>query len=242
MIVAQIRDLCVLPNCAGIKDGTLFPLAFCPQTTDSPDCKGRKYRHTLSGVIICDDKRMMQCYHVGWPRSTHDNQMFWNTMVATQPHSHFDQHQCIMGDSAFVNEWFSVSAFACPPGQHLDFKENTFDKALSKARVVSKHTIGMLKGRFPWLRSIHKLMTDNLTTLTDVLLHVEVTVVPHYLMTKEGLEDDIDEYSNDISIPNDCRQLPDADKLIQEVHNSDVGDLQRTQLMPYLLEREVDEA
>ena len=48
-----------LVNCIGIVDGTLFPLAFCPSTTNSPGYKGRKHGCTLSGVIICDDKRQM---------------------------------------------------------------------------------------------------------------------------------------------------------------------------------------
>jgi hypothetical protein len=45
------------PHCVGIIDGTLFPLAFRPQTDDAPDYSGRKYGHSLSTMIICDDKR-----------------------------------------------------------------------------------------------------------------------------------------------------------------------------------------
>jgi len=42
------------PNVVGIADGTLFPLAFEPETENAHDCKGRKNTHTLTVMIICD--------------------------------------------------------------------------------------------------------------------------------------------------------------------------------------------
>jgi hypothetical protein len=45
------------PHCIGIADGTLFPLAFEPQTEDAPDYSGRKYGYSLSTMIVCDHTR-----------------------------------------------------------------------------------------------------------------------------------------------------------------------------------------
>eukprot|EP00977_Amphora_coffeiformis_P022797 scaffold11520_cov106-Amphora_coffeaeformis.AAC.1 len=42
-IAASILEKSGLPNCIGIIDGTLFPLAFAPQTQDAPDYKRRKH-------------------------------------------------------------------------------------------------------------------------------------------------------------------------------------------------------
>ena len=42
-IADRIQDICELPNCVSAIDGTLFPLAFSPQTVDAPDYKGKKH-------------------------------------------------------------------------------------------------------------------------------------------------------------------------------------------------------
>jgi DDE superfamily endonuclease len=55
------------PRCLGIVDGTLFPLAFQPQTEDAPDYSGRKYGYSLSTMIICDHKRRICHYLAGYP-------------------------------------------------------------------------------------------------------------------------------------------------------------------------------
>ena len=43
-VLAKLGEIeCDFPNCVGIADGTLFPLAFEPEVTDAPDYSGRKY-------------------------------------------------------------------------------------------------------------------------------------------------------------------------------------------------------
>ena len=41
-ISGEIQAKFDFPHCVGIADGTLFPLAFEPQTEDAPDYSGRK--------------------------------------------------------------------------------------------------------------------------------------------------------------------------------------------------------
>jgi hypothetical protein len=66
-----------------------------------------------------------------------------------------------MGDSAFVNTWFLVSAFKKPRGSTLPCECKLFNDALKNPRVISEHTIGILKGRFLWLQGIWHLITDD---------------------------------------------------------------------------------
>eukprot|EP00977_Amphora_coffeiformis_P014162 scaffold3890_cov159-Amphora_coffeaeformis.AAC.2 len=80
-IAAAILEKSGLPNCVGIIDGTLFHLAFAPQTQDVPDYKGRKHLYTLSSVIVCDYNRLVRYYVAGWPGSTHDNRIARNTAM-----------------------------------------------------------------------------------------------------------------------------------------------------------------
>ena len=133
LISRHIEDKCGLPNCVGIIDGTLFPLRFRPQTTNAPDYNGRKYHYSMSGVIICDDMRYIRYYEVGWPGCAHGNQIAKSTTIWHKPNKYFKKNQYIIGDSAFDNLWFMVSAFTCPPGQTLDVDKTLFNTQLSKA-------------------------------------------------------------------------------------------------------------
>jgi DDE superfamily endonuclease len=150
----------IFPNCIGFIDGTLFPLAFCPNTKDAPDYSGRKHSYSLSVLIINDDQCMIRYYLSGWPGSSHDNQIWCNSDVYQRPHEYFSERQYLLGDSAFENSWFMVTSYKCPKGMELGRTEEIFNAALAKPLISAEHTIGMLKGRFPWLRSIRMKITE----------------------------------------------------------------------------------
>jgi hypothetical protein len=67
------------------------------------------------------------------------------------PHSYFDPMQYSVGDSAFENSWFMVSAFKKPKRHPIPISHEKFNEKLAKMRIISEHCIGMLKGCFPWL-------------------------------------------------------------------------------------------
>jgi DDE superfamily endonuclease len=142
------------PHCVGVADGTLFPLAFEPQTEDAPDYSGRKYGYSLTTMIICDHNKKIRHYLAGYPGSAHDNRVFKNTALKKDPASHFDVQQYIVGDLAFENDWFMVSAFKKQAHSLLSEDQERFNIKLSRLRIVSEHCIGSLKGHFPWLRQI----------------------------------------------------------------------------------------
>ena len=75
-----------------------------------------------------------------------------------------------------------------------------FNKQLSKAQIISEHTLGLLKGRFPWLRSIRKNITENKKTLKEVLLWLDACVILHNFLLEHKLElyeEDWIEYDTD---------------------------------------------
>ena len=80
-------------HCVGIADGTLFPLAFEPQTVDAPDYSGRKYGYSLSTMVVCDHTRRIRHYLAGFPGSAHDNRIFRATKLAQTPAEYFDPMQ-----------------------------------------------------------------------------------------------------------------------------------------------------
>jgi hypothetical protein len=75
IIAERIRKDFGLPNCIGVADGTLLPLAFQPSMEDYADYKGRKMLYTLTMLVVNDDQRFVRYFNAGWPGSTHDNRV-----------------------------------------------------------------------------------------------------------------------------------------------------------------------
>jgi DDE superfamily endonuclease len=232
-ISARIRRDHCFPNCVGMIDGTLFPLARCPSTNDCPDYSGRKHQYSLSVIIINDDSRLIRYYISGWPGSAHDNRIFNNTPVTQKPHEYFTERQYLLGDSAFENSNHMVSSYKCPKGMELGQREELFNTALAKPRISSEHTIGMLKGRFPWLRSIRMQITEDKRSLAKILKYIDVCIILHTLLVKQKdpvLNEWLDK--NDIQDPlND-----EYNELNEQIPNHSAKDTRRKQLTNYICE------
>jgi len=119
----------------GIADGTLFPLAFEPETEDAPDCKGRKHTCTLTVMIICDCDRKIRYYHSGYPGSTNDNRVYRNMDLYQNPKNYFSDNEFNLGDNAFSNSPFMVSSFKKQSGKEISAEHERFKKMLSKVRM-----------------------------------------------------------------------------------------------------------
>jgi DDE superfamily endonuclease len=193
------------PHCVGIADGTLFPLAFEPQSEDAPDYSGRKYGYSLTTMIICDHTRRITHYLAGFPGSAHDNRVFKTTKLAKKPEQYFEPMQYLVGDSAFENHWFMVSAFKKPRERAIPRSHEKFNEKLARLRIISEHCIGMLKGRFPWLRSIRMVITDDPVTVSLILDLVEATIVLHNMLIEIGEAERRDWIDDD-----DCSDIDDA--------------------------------
>jgi hypothetical protein len=213
-ISKRIQQDSFFPNCVGFIDGTLFPLAFCPSSKDAPDYSGRKHAYSLSVMIVNDDQRMIRYYLSGWPGSSHDNRVWSNSDLCQRPKEFFSERQYLLGDSAYENSWFMVSSYKCPKGMELARPQELFNAALAKPRISAEHTIGMLKGRFPWLRSIRMKINENKKSLKIILKYIDVCVILHNLLIQQkdpvcpewlnenDLQDPLEDYKElNVSIP-----------------------------------------
>ena len=113
-IAERIRQKYGFPNCCGLGDGTLNPLAFEPQTVDAPDYSGRKYGYSISTLVVNDNQKRIIYYLAGWPGSAHDNRIFRNSQLFQKPSEFFSSTQYLLGDSAFGCRPFMVSAYKKP--------------------------------------------------------------------------------------------------------------------------------
>jgi DDE superfamily endonuclease len=239
-IAAAIQKDFDFPHCVGIADGTLFPLAFEPNTVDAPDYSGRKYGYSLTTMIFCDHKRRIRHYLAGFPGSAHDNRVFKSTIIYTRPEDHFEGMQYVIGDSAFENQWFMVSAFKKPKDRPVPKKEEQFNEKLAKLRIVSEHCIGMLKGRFPWLRSIRLMITEDKSSLKHILRLLKATIVLHNLLIELKEEDtndwiDEDDFS-DLDDDDRAPVLSPTDVINQSIAGNAAKDERRKRLSYYFEE------
>ena len=176
------------PNCVGIGDGTLLPLKRVPQSADAPDYSGRKLGHSITMFIINDDTLRIRSYLAGWPGSVHDNRVFGKMRVSRFHTEHFSDDEYMLSDSAVENCPFVVSAFKKPPLKSMPVMEEKFNTKLARPRVRSEHTIGVLKGRFPFLKKICFNITDDPESMMRILRYIDCCVILHNLLIPEEKE------------------------------------------------------
>ena len=223
-------------NCVGVMDGTLFPLAFRPLSKDAPDYSGRKHAYSISALIICDDQRRIRYINAGWPGTAHDNRILRNSNIFQRPLSFFAERQYILGDSAFENTWFVVLAFKKPRGNKLPREQEIFNDAMSKPRVISEHTIGILKGRFPWLRQIRNVITDDPNNMKRILDYILAATILHNLLLDCKIPDEWVDTDDMSSIDDPDRAQSQDDELNVAVPVGSATDERRKQLMYYFNE------
>ena len=225
------------PNVVGIADGTLFPLAFEPETEDAPDYKGQKHTYTLTVMIVCDYDRKIRCYHSGYPGSAHDNRVYRNMDLYQNPKKYFSENEFNLGDSAFSNSPFMVSSYKKQSGEEIPEEHERFNHLLSTVRMRSEHTIGILKGRFPWLRSIRMKITKKKRSLRRILRLLDATIILHNMLLtfKENMDVTvwIDEEKDDISLCDAEGREEDMSELTKAIPEWMPNDARRSQLLSY---------
>jgi hypothetical protein len=236
-IALRIRNKYHWLNVCGFADGTLLPLCYEPQSKDSADYKGRKNKYTITMLVVNDDLKRIRYYHAGFPGCVHDNRVFRNTPLYKEPQFYFGNAMFLLGDSAFANTAFMVSAFKAPKNGSLPENESKFNTLIGIPRITCEHTIGMLKARFPWLRSIPMILTDNKNSMRRILRVVDCCVILHNLLINVGettVPDDwleVDDTSDEIATAAGQQHL--ADPLLE----ADRNDERRLRCMDYFLDQ-----
>lgn len=229
-IAKRITTKWDIPNCVAIADGTLFPLMSEPQSSDAPDYSGRKHLYSLTVMIVNDDRKKIRYYHGGFPGSAHDSRVYASTPLALEPDRFFSSVQYLIGDSAFENSPSVVASFKAPKGHALDEERERFNTHLGKLRVLSEHTIGMLKARFPWLRCIPMVITDDPRSVKRILKYIETCIILHNLLIDEHDDELPREWYEGWTV-SEIAGDPTLEALLQQ---NDPKDTRRTKLLDYL--------
>ena len=106
--------------------------------------------------MVCDDKRRITYIHGPWPGSAHDNRIWRNCKVNVKKDEHFSEREYLLGDSAFSASPVMVQSFKKTPGQQpLSKEQEFFNRKLASPHFLSEYCIGILKNRFPVLKTIN---------------------------------------------------------------------------------------
>lgn len=191
-IARRIEKKFFLPNAVSLMDGTLLPLGIAPSCDDAADYHGRKFRYSLTVNVINDDHRRIRAYLAGFPGSAHDNRV-WKHMKQHEKASQlFSEWEYLLCDTAYEPDSFCVPAYKCQSGYVQPRDEEEFNTCLARVRVITEHTMGLWKGRFPWLRNIRMNITNDPESLNNILRNIDATVVLHNMLIEFGDDDDED--------------------------------------------------
>ena len=214
-------------NCIGVADGTLVPLTFAPQSEDAPDYHGGKHPYSMSVMIVNDDKKRVRMFHAGNPGCAHDSRVYSQMPLSTNPTLYFrNHHYFLLGDSDFTNSSTMVASFKAPRGHSLSKDQEAFNTSLGRVRVSSEHTIGMLKARFPILRSLPMQITNKADSVRRIIRIIECCIILHNLLI--SMNDDIpnewyddDEGDDDSDIANTIGEYAFSDAFLDHHANDE---------------------
>ena len=178
-IARRIKEKYFFPNCVGLIDGTLLPLASRP-LVHGENYLCRKKFYAIVMLVVCDDLGRILHFHVGWPGSVHDNRVWRTCSLFKKCNDRFSPKQYLLGDTAFTASSIMVPPFKTTPGCPLPQSRLSFNTLLARPRVKSEHCIGMFKGRFPFFRNI-RLKLANKRHMQRIIKYVRGGVILHNL-------------------------------------------------------------
>jgi hypothetical protein len=136
-IAQLIETLFHFPNCIGMMNGTLLPLAFEPSSDDAADYHGRKFPYSLTVLVINDDKRRIWAYLSGYPGSAHENRLCRNMKPNHRADKYFVSQEYVLTDTAFEPSDNCIPTYKNDAAFHLDPDKVKFNMALSSPRVIT---------------------------------------------------------------------------------------------------------
>ncbi|GAU95304.1 hypothetical protein RvY_06946-1 [Ramazzottius varieornatus] len=170
------------PDCVGMLDGTLIPLEYKPKK-DGEDYWSHKSRYGISAVIVCDDERKIRYVFVGFCGSVHDMRVYSNARLASLTLKLFTPGEYLLADSAYTTSAVTVSTYKRPSSLVADNEQ--FNFYLASIRIRVKHTIGILRGRFPFLQSFRIKIFDK-ETHERAVRWIKACVVLHNMFLKDS--------------------------------------------------------
>ena len=242
-IAARIEAQFLFPHCVGMMDGTLAELGIAPKCVDKADYSGRKFGYSLTINVINDDKRRIRAYLSGFPGCSHDNRVWKHMDLFQTPERFFTDLEYVLCDTAYEPSQHAIPAYKSLTGFRQDEDEQLFNTALARPRVISEHVMGMWKGRFPWLKKMRMLLTNDIKSLKRIMMYIDSTVILHNMLIDLGDDSDKDADWNEddetLTDIDDAGRIPEEEVLWLPVPAGAPKDTRREQLKNLIREKYV---
>jgi hypothetical protein len=135
-------------GCIGIVDGTFVNLCQKP-TVDPETYWSRKQKYSMNVQIVCNERREIIFYQVGYPGSCNDAYCFRNCDLNKNPERYFSPGEYLLADGGYTLNSRTLTPYKLPTGD-----QTSFNGKLSSARITVEHVMGLLKGRWSSLRGL----------------------------------------------------------------------------------------
>ena len=182
-------DYC-FQDCVGVIDGTYIVLTHKPSWCGE-DFYTRKSNYSVQALIICDDRSRILYSYTGWPGSCHDQRVWSNTPIYENPENYFSDSQYLLSDSAFTPSDYIVPSFKCAPGLPLSANQEFFNNKVAKARIKIEHTNGLLKSRFPILKSLNICIKRDRDVVHAIRIFTACCVIHNLILEATVLEPEL---------------------------------------------------
>ncbi|GAU99164.1 hypothetical protein RvY_10202 [Ramazzottius varieornatus] len=174
------------PNCIGFAYGTIIVLAKKPSLGGSAYFS-HKNKYGISALIVCDDQRRILHGNAGFCGAAHDNRVYRHSKLKSSDRSFFEAGEYLLTDSGFAVSEHIIPCYKKPAAERMDNEK--FNKILASARVVNEHCIGMVKGRFPSLRSLN-FPVRTVKEHKKVIFYTRACVVLHNFLLDDLYDSD----------------------------------------------------
>ncbi|XP_037044303.1 uncharacterized protein LOC119080152 [Bradysia coprophila] len=122
---------------------------------------------------------------IGYPGSVHDARIFNNCLIATNPTTYISEPQWIAAVSAYKLSSTVITPFRKNSKQLTAKSRRDFNRYFSTYRVRIEHVFGIMKEKFPSLKSLSIRITDARShelacTWIRVCCILHNVLLPHY--------------------------------------------------------------
>ena len=150
----------------GSIDGTMIPFSRAP-SLDRNSWITRKGNFALGATGVCDFRGVFIFFSTGYSGARHDSAAYKDTDLYLFQDRFFTGHQYILGDAAYgLSPTLLVGFKGAKKKDQL-----SFNVLLNSLRAKVEHGFGLLKGRFPCLRSL-QIFIDSREKIHDASMHI----------------------------------------------------------------------
>jgi hypothetical protein len=178
--------------------------------------------------------------YTGWSGAIHDQRCIGNSHLYRNLPNYFAPLEVILGDSAYTPHVNIVPCYKKLPNRAMTREQATFNTRIAIVRIHAEHTIGILKGRFPFLKAMGHKLDPSPETMKLCIDTIETCAILHNWLIDDAFDNP--DFEKDLNYERELMQYfhqsRDHDMVeLSQSNRSKPGYVKRAQLKNYALLR-----